>query len=734
MKTYERADKPAGSLSMAVTKRLTAYKNRPAANRPLHQSLLILLLIIYILLWPVDYKRWNMSWGAEDISNIPVEVNGDQVQYFEAEKKVIGEGNVVVTYKDVKMTCKKVTAFLESKDAIAEGDVLITRGEDVLKGNKIIYNFQAETGTILDGAAKSGVWYGGGREVKKTSPQEVAIRDGYITTCDLTKPNYKIHAKNIKIYLGKRVVARNVTFNIGGVPVLYLPVYSQPVKENFPKVTFVPGRDKNRGTYLLSSYRYNLSDDIKGNLHLDYYQYKGFGEGLDYGFKTKDFGKGYIRAYYIDERDQVKHTEKERWRVQYRHKWEIQPETVGILEYHRFKDRDFIKDYFYREEFEREKQPASYAYLIHAKPNYVVSILAQERINRFFTETERFPEIELNIRNQRLLEKLPFFYKADFDAVNLNKKMANSNQDNNAIRIDTYNQLSIPVRLIDFLSVDPYVGTKQTFYTRENLNDEERSRGALYSGVDFSTNFYGIYNYKTNFLNLDINGIRHIFTPNISYYYVQKPTLAPDRLFEFDDVDKLDKKNGIGLTFGNKLQTKRFEENKNETIELARFIVGTDYLFHLDEGNRLSDVSSDLELKPYKWLFMKQAALYDPKWDDLKSLNTDVVAKDPKDKWRLGLGHRYEEKFSSQLTTDTEVRVTPKWKFRIFEMYEFKGDDVRQQEYSITRDLHCWEVEFSYSVRDAHTFWVIFRLKAFPEMPLKLGTTYYKPRTGSVTE
>jgi len=699
-------------------------------------------------LWAVGFELWAMSFGLWALGlcfvslyvctaalagtgDTPVEVNGDQVEYFEADKKVVGTGKVVVTYKDIRMTCKKVTAYLESKEAIAEGDVVVTRGEDILKGERINYNFESETGVILNGTTKSGVFYAGGEEMRKVSPKEVDITGGYITTCDLPNPHYRIRSKHVKIYLGDKVVARNVTVSVGGVPVLYLPVYNQPINGKFPKVSLVPGRDKKWGTYLLSAYRYYMSDEAKGYLHLDYRQNKGFGEGVDYNFNTEKFGKGYARAYYMNERDDAGHTEKERWRAQYRHKWDIRPDTVAILEYHRMSDKDFIKDYFYREEFEREPQPESLISLVHTRTNYSVSLLAQKRVNRFFTDVERLPEAALNIRNQPFIEGLPLFYKADFDVVSLDKKIANSEDDNNTIRADTYNQFSVPLRFADFLSVDPYVGTRQTFYTRQAQDDEQGFRGIFYSGVDASTNFYKIYDKTTNFLNLDINRIRHIFTPSVSYYYVQKPTLLPGRLFEFDDIDTLDKKKGIGVAFENKLQTKRQGADDMETHELARWLIETDYLLHLDDGKKFSDVLSDLELRPYPWLFMKQTALYDPKWADLKYLNTDVAATDPKDNWRFGVGHRYEEKTSSQLTTELEIRVTPKWKCRVFERYEFKGNDLKEQEYSVVRDLHCWEAEFTYSVSDTHTFWLIFRLKAFPEMPFKLGTSYYKPRPGS---
>ncbi|MBI4335540.1 MAG: LPS-assembly protein LptD [Candidatus Omnitrophica bacterium] len=689
---------------------------------------------IFFLLFTIHNPLSTISWAAEDISNIPVEVNGDQVEYFDADKKVIGRGNVVVTYKDIRMTCRHVTAYLDSKEATAEGDVVITRGDSVLKGEKIVYNFEHETGSIINGVAKSDVWYSGGRQIKKTTANEIEITDGYITTCDLARPHYKIHSRHVRIYMGRRIVAKNVTLTVAGAPVMYLPVYSQPLKENFPKVNLVPGRDKKWGNYLLSSYRYNLSDDRKGNLHLDYRNFKGLASGVDYNYKSQKFGGGNLRTYYMDERDRVAHSERQRWRAQYRHKWRINPDTTAVMEYHRASDKDFIKDYFYREEFEREPQPSTLISLIHARPGYTANILAKKRVNRFFTETEQLPEAEFNVKNQRLIERLPFFYKADFDAANLNRKDAGAGGDNNVIRADAYNQLSAPLRAANFLSVDPYMAARQTFYSREAQTDKARARGALYYGLDVSANFYRIYNARSGILNLDIEGLRHIFTPNVSFFNVQRPTLARERIFEFDEIDRVDRKKGIGFAFENKLQTKRREKNELNTVDFARWFVETDYLLHLDEGRRFSDVSSDLELRPYTWLYLRQAALYDPKWKDLKSLNTDVVAADKNEKWRLGLGHRYEEKASSQLTTEIQTSVIPKWKFRVFERYEFRGTEFKEQEYTITRDLHCWEADFTYSVRDAHTFWLIFRLKAFPEMPLKLGTSYYKPRAGGGAE
>jgi len=59
-----------------------------------------------------------------------------------------------------------------------------------------------------------------------------------------------------------------------------------------------------------------------------------------------------------------------------------------------------------------------------------------------------------------------------------------------------------------------------------------------------------------------------------------------------------------------------------------------------------------------------------------------------------------------------------------------KINDVRVQEYRIVRDLHCWTSEILYNVsRDVgESIYIVFRLKAFPELPLEFDTEYHRPK------
>ncbi|MCX5703127.1 MAG: hypothetical protein NT066_01320, partial [Candidatus Omnitrophica bacterium] len=104
----------------------------------------------------------------------------------------------------------------------------------------------------------------------------------------------------------------------------------------------------------------------------------------------------------------------------------------------------------------------------------------------------------------------------------------------------------------------------------------------------------------------------------------------------------------------------------------------------------------------------------------------------------LGIGQRYQRKGSNEMTALFQWRLTPKWKFSAYERYE-RGHDIslsrglREQEYIISRDLHCWTTEVTYNVKRGmgEAIWFVFRIKAFPEMQLEFNQSYHAPKPGS---
>ena len=678
-------------------------------------------------------------------SDQPVIVKGDKVEYFQEQKKVVGNGNVSISYGDIKLSCDKIVVYTDTKEAICEGNVVISQPGASMKGDKMNYNFVEKKGCAVDSTITSKPFYGGAKVLEQTGEKAFKIQGGYITTCDLEKPHYRIVAKEIQIFLDEKIVAKNIVFYIGEVPVFFLPLYVQPLNLKFPDVTVVPGRTTDWGYYALTAWRYFFNDDSKGFVHLDYREKKGLSAGIDYQYNAKDFGKGIARFYYTHENDALTISKsgpvENRWRVQYRHSLDLPEDTTFTMEFNKMSDRNVVKDFLYRE-FKEDPVPNNYILFRTIKPNFVLTLLGKTRFNDFMTVTERLPEFKLGVNDQRLWNT-NFYYNSEQSITNFSKKYDEDLElrDENSLRIDDYNKFSYAAKLFKFLYVTPSIATRQTYYSQDRWKNP-KFRSMYETAVEVSTRFYRVFNVESNVWGLDLHNLRHIVAPSIRYLHRPNPTVSSEKLYDFDAIDEIERYNGFTMSLENKLQTKRPEGDGMRIVDLARLMVSTDYVFRLEKNpfkskgeGAFGDIRFDLDFNPYSWLSINGNLTLRQKDKDISTANIDVYYNMGK-KLIFGMGHRYEKTdttTTSQLTGELFYNINDDWKIKVYERYDFANQKLEEQEYTLIKDLHCWEAELSLDIRgNDYTAWLIFKLKAFPDVPIGLfKTTYQRPEPGA---
>ncbi len=706
-------------------------------------SRLIKILIILVI------GHWSLviGQGYAQETKEPIVVNGDNVEYSTDSKEVIAKGNVVVIYKGTKLTCDRITVNTQSKEAVADGNVRIEDEKGTIEAETAIYDFTRRSGTIMKAKLKSPPYYGKGDSIERISENQFNIKNGYITTCDLDEPHYRISAKHIEVYPEDKIRIKNTTVSAGKTPVLYLPQYTHSLKDPFMHVRLIPGKSSDWGPYMLSAWRYNLAENLNGRVYFDYRQRLGVAEGFGLNYTTEDYGRGDYKYYYTQERvrrlPQDSPAEFQRYLIRWRHMWDIAPKTKATLEYNKLYDAkravlgttyNFLKDYFKRE-YEKDSQPKTYFTLNRVFESASLNLLIQKRINPWYTHydkvpDEKLPEISFDLPSY-YLGRIPLYFKNQTQFANLaNRDATSSNLDDDVVRFDTYNQFSLPLKL-SILNLAPYIGIRETFYTKDKNDKSLDPRTTFYSGIELSTKFSRLFDLKTNLWRMNINGLRHIITPTIKYAYNHSPTVPRDRLTIFDSIDTIEATKELTLELVNKLQTKQEER----TVDLAIFKTSTEYNLARQEevGKGFSDILFDLELLPHAWLRIESDAAYDPGQNGFKNINLDISAELGKDR-SFGLGQRYERKGGKELTSEFNWRFNPKWKFRMYERYQFasvREKGLKEQEYVVSRDLHCWEIDLGYNISREHgnTIWVMFRLKAFPEMGIDFNQSYRSPKS-----
>jgi len=689
---------------------------------------------------------------AAQITKEAIEINGDTIEYSAESSEITAGGDVVAIYKGTLLYCDNITVNTLTKDAVAEGNVIIEDKDSgsVILGSTVIYNFDSKTGTLLAAKIKSDFMFGEGEEIKKVAENHFVINKGYITTCNFDKPHYRVTAERTDMYPNDRVRLQKIRMKVGEQTLLYMPRYLHWLDDKRPRVTVVPGHSKDWGIFVLSAWRYYFNETVKGRFHLDWRERKDIAWGPDLNYGDTPFGKGDIRTYYMHERNIAtkriwrpdkknfdrRTTERERFRIQWRHRWEVDEDTDLLLEYHRLSDPNIIKDYSYRE-YEKDSRPNSYLLGTHIIPNANISFLMQKRINRFQSETEKLPEITFETTEHKIGSS-PLYIKHKTTFSSLNEKEASPSEvDYNLTRLDVFNQFSLPSK-VTFFEFKPFVSSRQTYFSRGLYEDESLSPRTVFStGADLSTKFFRIFEINTDVWSLDINRLRHVITPRVKYTYVHNPTIPPGKLHEFDSIDSIEGSNSISLELNNKLQTKRGKKGKEKSVDLLRLDISSSYDYHPQDGtgSKFSDFFFDLELIPYSWMRFEADATFDHISDEFTVVNLDLYAR-PTKYTSFGVGHRYQRKGSKELTAQFTHRLNPKWKFSVYERYEFaktQTKELAEQEYTITRDLHCGELDITYNVsrNKGETLWFIYRLKAFPEMEFEYNKEYHQPKAGS---
>lgn len=698
----------------------------------------------------------------------PVIVNGDVVEYIAETNDVVAEGNVEIFYGDTTLTCDRIKVNTQTKAALAEGNVVLSSENGIIRGDEVTMNFDSKKGKIVAMRFEADPYYGAGVSADRLSETEIVIKQSFFTTCDFNKPHYRMQTRKMKIYWGDKIVAKNVLIMVGNCPVFYIPSFVHKFNETRPRVRLAFGKTKDWGIFTLSAWRYEFNQLIQGRLNLDLREKRGFAWGVTNPYTISGFGKGVFKSYYTNERkvqtshwwyDQEKYLGlkkpiyKERYMFNLRHKWDPNEKTEVILELFKTRDKDFIKDYF-EERYDKEMQEKSYLQILSNLSEYsYLSFYVRKRLNRIYDVTEELPSIGYVISSLPLFQRSldnddsnengfsnfrPFRFGSLYLTSqnyfkNLNQKYtAPSDEDDSAITFDLYNKLSLSSK-IAFVELNPYVAARETFFSEDTSDNKwPAPRTVFYSGVDLTTKFYRIFNVHSKIL--DINYLRHIIQPTASFNYVHEPTVSSSHIKSV--VGDISASNSVSLELLNKLQTKRGggtgEDLRSEDI--LRYSVNTTYSFKSKSqgGGRFSDFSFDLELLPRDWIKFEAVATYNHRENYFNNANFDIIL-DFGQRARFSSGYRYDHEAGRELTCDFELKINPKWSISTYQRFNFQKRSWQEQQYILSRDLHCWVLEIMYDVRreEGETIYFVLRSKAFPDMSLEFDRSYHNPKMNS---
>jgi hypothetical protein len=235
---------------------------------------------------------------------------GDQAVFNAQTRSLVLEGKKAGVNRDETVLVGDSIIYNDStKVVVARGDTVILRdpsqqSADVIARGRMAYNIEEHRGSVTNistSIAETGQnWFIGGAnanfvsDTSRTKETTYYVRNGTITSCDDSVPDYHFRANEIKMVSKNIMVARPAVLYIGEVPVMWLPFIFQDIRSGRRSGVLTPRFGvselfRNSPTYRRHlenlGYYFALSDYMDAEFALDWRS----------GARGTDADPGYVR-------------------------------------------------------------------------------------------------------------------------------------------------------------------------------------------------------------------------------------------------------------------------------------------------------------------------------------------------------------------------------------------------------------------------------------------------------
>ncbi|MEP7013877.1 MAG: LPS assembly protein LptD [Verrucomicrobiota bacterium] len=712
--------------------------------------------------------------------NSPVEITSTGETNYENGLATARE-NVAIHVGDTDIYSDYAQYNSRTHEILAEGHVRIYRDTSLYLTDHGIYNTETKQIHATNLRTSSDPYLVSGEDVTEISDNGYLIKNGTFTTHDAPVPDFHLRARSIRVYENDRVIFRNVTFFVGNVPVFWWPYLYQSLSDTF-SFTVSPAYFSSWGPSLLTQVLFPIRENIKGRIRLDYRGRRGtaigFESDITYGKDESSWAK--LKTYYLqDQNPLVNRTDLPRgsiptgrYRVGLESLTDFGSDIYGIVNITKLSD-PFVMQDFYQSEFRVNPVPDNVIALTKKDPFYTLTGIARFQANQFFEQTERQPEVVLDIKRHALFGG-PIFYESESGLADLRRQFPADSEFKNygTFRLDTFHQFLYPNTYFGWLSIVPRVGFRGTYYdqtrdlgrtiftpdpnplvpafllpdpTAENpiFNGGNTFRAILNAGGEVSFKLSRQWdNVESRAFGLD--GLIHVIQPFTNFSYVVHNGVNPASILQFDrfepstqlrpidfpqftSIDSIDGWTIWRAGVRNRLQTRR------DDLTITWLEIDTFFDVNFDnpyDRTRYSNFFNNIRFTPLPWLTLtinSQVPAFDKGFTEV---NTNIAIQ-PTANFQFSVGHRYlkENPFfpnSNLFVVGGYYRLNDNWGVGVQEQYEENSRTLEQQRYAIYRDLSNWVASLGAVIRDnagVKEYGVLFTftLKAFPKFGFDLN-------------
>jgi len=719
---------------------------------------------------------------ADSLALETVVYHSDQINYYVVRNRIALAGASRVDYQSTVLLADNIMLDPGEQILEASGSPDLREKADRLAGAHLSYDLKRKTGSVDGGVTmfEDGLYYGD--HIVREADGTLRVRRGTYTTCSDPDPHFSLVSHRMKIYVNDKVVAKPVILYIGKIPVLALPFYVFPIRKERHSGFLLPqielGLSGDKGRFIRNfGYYWAPSDYWDASVWADYYEQTKWIGHVETRYKLRYVLSGNVKASFMEE---LLYS-KRRWDLKFSHRQELgRVWTAGA-------SGNFRSDATYASDSNQSIQE-SVNRTLHSQlwvrgrwSSHTLGVTLDRR-EQLDAETvnELLPKIDVTATSQPLVgseRELPG-YVSWFKKVSLGWS-ARAVNDRDRVGDETVAHQGVGVKgslsgtgkLLGWLNLSPRFNFGQDWYDLDKSGNRFPGRFTYGTSLSARTTVYGTF-----FPGVaGLSALRHIVEPSASFswtpefpqYFYES---GLDRFYTFSGFGSTPRsRRSVSLSMVNKLQAKLGSEESGRQIDnLLRLSTSASY--DLKKNDRpWSDLVTGLEIRPGPAVSMRWNARHDAydgalesssvtatldlrgqpsavsaePWED-RVIQTDSPAEQLRREleaqsmeslpgnraWDASLTFRYSrgaDPANASYWVDGGLAFSPSrhWRLNYAVHYDLDEREVASQEYTIYRDLHCWEAQFTRRYYEGEwQYYFRISVKALPEIQAEAGKKF----------
>ncbi len=651
------------------------------------------------------------------------------------------EGDVLISYQDVRIQCDRVQLDKATGDIEAEGHVILDQGPSRMSSDSLRYNLRKKEGTFTNAKGYAPPSFSfTGDVIERLDERHYKILNGTFTSCETEgRPPWDLHLREALIEEDGYGRFKGVGFRVKRVPVLYFPYVLWPMKRTRAAGLLVPslGYSERRGFFIGNRLFIPLGRSYDTTLHFDYYSKSYYGLGAEFRWAPVEGALGQVFGYGVKDPE----SGFWQWKIDGKHK---QDDFLGfslLAEVHELSDNDFFQEFENTVQSNTRRSLYSQFFMTRSSGPGILNIRLDRRVTFLSTDDvtlHQLPEVEYRVRSTRLGSSS--FYWNLITSANLFDVDRGGDLKGAYGRVDLFPEISYTIPGPVWLSMTPSVGGRETWYSKRYTDDrrgfeaESISRSYYRAGLDFvGPSFSRIFKLE----NEKGTRIKHLIEPRIEYHYLSDPGSDASSIPVFDEVDSAINTNRLKFTLSNRLYTR--SNRSTSAAEVLSLDLFQEYSFDrpLSYGadgktSQRGPYGAALRFTPTKGATVDARTSLDAISHKLRSLSLSTTlyrtSYNTGFTWYEGYSATTGERTSSQAQVRFGLNKADfPLKFDMQVAYDIQKQSMQQQRFSVGYTGSCWGVRAEYrnlqsAYYPARDYRIIFSLKGIGDLPVIKGS------------